>query len=167
MLKTSLGFMGFPNYFVYENGQIESLKTGRYLKRFYNQHGAAFVTLTSPEGRRLHKTLVVLVAEAFLDVPPEGWDTVLRRDGTHRNTHYTNLAWRTRPYAIRYHKEIRHDTLHPFKVYVKDPDHPGEPQEFPDLREVAMHYAVCETDLAKNMLHGTPLYFAPGVEVYM
>jgi len=101
-----LDVAGYPNYEVSNLGQLRSKKSGNLLHPSKNQHGHLKVNLAY-EGRVKTRQLNRLVAEAFLETPHRSdFISVIHIDGDKTNCAASNLAWRPRYFAIRYHLQF-------------------------------------------------------------
>ena len=103
----------FTNYRVSENGEIFNIKTGRKLKKTYNQYGYVRVTL-SQNGKILSTYAHILVAKLYLR-NPKALPEVNHKDGDKTNNYYKNLQWTT------HQKNIKHayDVL---KIHINNPN---------------------------------------------
>lgn len=166
MSWSSMEPVGFPDYVMNEHGHVQSLNNKRAIKPSYNQHGFPYIQLRDAEGDRKARGILPLVAKMFLDEPLDKNDnTLIRKDGDKRNTHESNLAWRTRSYAIRYHNELREPGLFNYPVYSLD-NSTGRHARFLTMREAAIFYGVREEELFNNMTGGTPVYYASDVTIH-
>lgn len=96
-----------PNYEVSDLGNVRNKKTGRILQPSLNQHGHAKVNLPTDEGKTKTRQVNHIVAEAFLPEPErKDFISVIHLDGDKTNCVATNLAWRPRYFAIRYHMQF-------------------------------------------------------------
>lgn len=101
----------FPNYEVSNTGVVRSKSTGRYMKLLGDREQCS-VRLESEDGRRLRKSVAVLVLEAF-NSPADGR---LPRyiDGDVQNCNITNLEWETRDEQM---KRVMHSNSYIAKRY--------------------------------------------------
>lgn len=106
MLEKWRAIAAFPNYRVSNLGQVESIKTGRALKQTINQHGHLKIKMMQ-NGVAHTRQVNQLVAQHFLPDPPrKDFDSVIHLDGDKQNCQASNLAWRPRYFAIRYHQQF-------------------------------------------------------------
>jgi hypothetical protein len=83
---------GYPDYLIYENGDVFSVRNSKLLKQCLNRGGYKILNLCKPgekpKSHRVHR----LVAEHFL---PEciGLRDVNHIDGDKQNNHVSNLEW--------------------------------------------------------------------------
>lgn len=165
MLWESLDPAGFPDYFINEHGHVRSYD-GHPVNVTYNQAGYPCVQIRDESGSRKVRSVMSLVARIFLDEPERDTDdTLIRKDGDKNNTHVSNLAWRTRSYAINYHRSLRGEGLFNYPVYALE--NGGERHiRFETMRQAAIHYGVIERYLFDNMTAGDSVYYAPHVQMY-
>lgn len=165
MLWESLDPAGFPDYFINEHGHIRSYD-GYPVNVTYNQAGFPYVQIREEDGSRKVRSVMSLVARIFLDEPERDIDdTLIRKDGDKNNTHASNLAWRTRSYAITYHRALKGEGIFNFPVYALEND--GERHiRFETMRQAAIHYGVLEQELFNNMTSESEVYYAPHVQMY-
>lgn len=136
---------GFAGYSISDLGQVRNDKTDRLIKTSTNQRGIVKVNLVEMPGWP-PKTVSVarLVATAFLPPPPDdAYDTPVHLDGDYRNVNASNLMWRPRWFAVRYHKQ-RNGRLHKFKMPIVCID---TDEVFEDCREAAETYGMLELDI--------------------
>jgi hypothetical protein len=98
---------GFDGYTIHKSGNIHDTQKGRQVAQQWANNGFQ-VNLRSSRGARGYTTARVasLVAQIFVPRPDFQADTVIFLDGDRRNHHASNLMWRSRSYAIRYHRQI-------------------------------------------------------------
>lgn len=165
---SSLEPLGFPDYVLNEYGHVQSFKNKRLIKPSYNQYGFPYVQIRDSDGQRRARGTASLVAHLFLDDPSSPADnTLIRKDGDKVNTHVDNLAWRTRSYAINYHRdlEINVGGLFNYPVYSLESGS-GRHVRFNTMREAAIYYGVREVELFDNMAAGVPVHYASHVTMY-
>lgn len=98
---------GCAKYLVSDQGVVNNLKTGRPLTRQVNSGGIRYVVLLDDDDRRVSRSVAKLVAEAFLPTHQNRYfTTVIHKDGLKENCQIDNLAWRSRPFAVRYHRQF-------------------------------------------------------------
>lgn len=96
---------GFSQYLIYENGDVFSLRAGKFLSPATNGRYRG-VVLVSNLGERAYKKVHRLVADHFLPPPKKPGMIVNHIDGDRDNNHYTNLEWVTYSYNAKHaHKE--------------------------------------------------------------
>jgi len=96
----------FPGYSVSTYGRVRNDTTGRIMAMLRNQKGIVSVGLT--QALVQHKrSIAVLVANAFLPKPDmNSFDTPIHLDGDLENNHVSNLMWRPRWFAVKYHQQF-------------------------------------------------------------
>lgn len=100
---------GFDNYYVSNTGDVRNNLTQRVLTPFVNQLGFSYVCLYQ-DGRQFKKGISRLVAEAFIPVPDEPFDTPINLDGDRLNNDIRNLMWRPRWFAVKYNQQFNYVT---------------------------------------------------------
>lgn len=82
---------GYENYFVYDNGDVLNITTGKKLKGSIGEHGYKYYRLSKNKSKKMfyaHR----LVAEAFLP-NPDNLPVVNHKDGNKLNNSVDNLEW--------------------------------------------------------------------------
>lgn len=145
--------IGYPKYEVSEEGDVRNINRSKPVKVHRNQHGRLYVQLY--DGGNTRKTFLVdrLVAELYLSEhhhrPPRNF-AVVHKDYNLDNNHYSNLEWRSKPYADRYHNQAdRIDSDLIFPIVSVDYNLSGEPLAFADIYKAASHYGL----LISEILH--------------
>lgn len=139
---------GFPNYLVFETGEVVNDDTGRALRPHVNQNGIVSVTLFE-NGRHHRKTLALLVARAFLQVSEDQliFGSPINLDGDRLNNHVDNIAMRPRWFVTKYYAQFRND-IH----FLPKPIVNVETGEiFHNLRDPAMKYGLLEMDILVDL----------------
>lgn len=96
----------FPRYRVSNTGIVQNAKTHRPLSPTHNQQGILKVNLLH-DGYLHTRSVNVLVAREFLEPPPRrDFISAIHLNGDRENCHATNLAWRPRSFAIKYHQQF-------------------------------------------------------------
>lgn len=96
----------FPDYSVSDTGLIRNDETGRVITLTRNQQGLIQVGMMK-EGLQHKRGVTLLVARAFLESPTlEAFNTPINLDGDRSNNIVSNLMWRPRWFAIKYHKQF-------------------------------------------------------------
>jgi hypothetical protein len=141
----------FPNYEVSSLGEFVNARTDREVHTSMNQQGHAKITL-SREGRLYTRSAALLVANAFLDRPEEHFDTPIHLDGDLMNCMVTNLMWRPRWFAIRYHRQFQYEDFH------NDQNHRVEltsGETYHSLKEVCVSNGLYYYDVLKSCVEET------------
>jgi hypothetical protein len=88
----SVEIKGYPDYLIYEDGRVFSVRSNKFLTQCYNRGGYLILNLckkgTKPKSHRVHR----LVAEHFLPKSKNLRD-VNHIDGNKANNHISNLEW--------------------------------------------------------------------------
>lgn len=142
---------GFPEYSVSRLGQVRNDRTERLLHVNLNQYGVPFVGLMLERQQR-QRSLALLVARAFLPVPPEAFDTPININGDRLDCHEENLMWRPRWFAIQFNQQFKERYENAFDVPVRAIE---TEEEFPNTLEVAKRYGLLERDVVLSMLNKT------------
>lgn len=101
----------FDDYSVSTFGRIRSDKSSRILSLSVNQFGVVHVGLMK-EGTQYHRSVPLLVANAFIPQMSEPFDTPINLDGDRHNNHVDNLLWRPRWFAVKYNQQFRHPSVY-------------------------------------------------------
>lgn len=153
----------FPRYAVSEEGEVRNLRTERRLKIKVNQYGVVGVGLMR-DGVQFHRSVPLLVAQAFLTHPRPAFDTPINLDGDRYNNVVSNLMWRPRWFAIAYNRQFKEalpDAINVPIVDIKDPT-----IKFPNSFTCSTHLGLLEKDLVLSILNRTyvwPTYQEFGV----
>lgn len=152
----------FPEYDVSNHGNIRSNASGRLLRLNTNQYGVLQVGLMR-DGVQRHRSVPLLVAQAFIPQPPGPFDTPINLDGDRFNNHVDNLLWRPRWFAVRYNQQFRYPTIDPILSPIVDLGS-GEISE--NSFECAKRYGLLESDVVLSIVNRTyvwPTYQQFGV----
>lgn len=96
-----------PQYEVSDQGEIRNRRTGRTLNPSKNKPGHLKVNLPTEEGKIKTRQVNHIVAEAFLPEPHrDDFISLIHLDGDKSNCKASNLQWRPRYFAIRYHLQF-------------------------------------------------------------
>jgi hypothetical protein len=102
-----VGVPDFPQYMVSDLGRVQNLDFERQMTIHVNAEGVAYVRLVQ-QGKATSRSVALLVARAFLPVPKfESFDTPINLNGDRLNNEISNLMWRPRWFAIKYHRQLR------------------------------------------------------------
>lgn len=100
-METWRDIWDFPPYQISDHGGVRNGNTGRVLGTYDNGHGILQVVLRRG-GRNNARAVHRLVAEAFLDAPPDYDDYVPIFKDVDQGICPGNLEWRTRSFAIQW-----------------------------------------------------------------
>jgi hypothetical protein len=82
-------------------------------------------------------------------------DTVIHKNGNKEDCNASNLAWRTRSYAIHYHKQFAESSFY-------EHDTPIEVIEtgakFDNVREASINFGIIHSYIALSALSGEPAW---------
>ncbi len=98
----------FSNYQISNLGRVYNNRTEHIMSTSLTNYGHTKITLKS-EGsdERFTRSIVLLVAEAFLEPPNGVCDQLIVLDGDFSNVVATNLAWRPQWYAWKYTRQLK------------------------------------------------------------
>ncbi len=153
----------FPRYAVSEMGEIRNLRTERRLKIKVNQYGVVGVGLMR-DGLQFHRSVPLLVAQAFLARSRPAFDTPINLDGDRYNNVVSNLMWRPRWFAIAYNRQFKEAFPDAINVPIVDTNDPSI--SFPNSFTCSTHFGLLEKDLVLSILNRTyvwPTYQMFGV----
>lgn len=139
---------GFPSYGVNRLGQVCNFSTGRILRLQQNQYGVVFVGMLDADGWQKQRSVVRMVAHAFLPQDLEAFDTPIQIDGDRWNCEVGNLAWRPRWFAIRYHQQFKR--RYPFSIQAPIRDI-GSGDIYRDSWVVVRTFGLLEEDLVVSI----------------
>lgn len=142
----NLEHMDFPNYAVSDLGRVRSDITGRILKQHPNQQGIYKVGLVREKGGGpVTQSVSRLVATHFVEGESDGSNTPINLDGDRANNRASNLAWRPRWFAVRYHRQFDYRPAATYPVVCLDTD-----EVFVNAREASMRYGILEADIVQD-----------------
>lgn len=154
----------FPDYLVSTHGRVLNHHTDRVKVSSLNQQGIPNVNLVQ-NGLQNRRSVSLLVANAFLPRDPRpDFDTPINLDGDRQNNHISNLAWRPRWFAQRYHTQYKRPIpwgARNFEIRLvsavanKDLYPIGEIIPF---RDAAMKYGLLERDLMMGCHNKIPVF---------
>jgi hypothetical protein len=151
---------GFPGYSVNPLGQVRRDSSGRCLHPKVNQYGVPYVGLMR-DWEQKHRSLALLVANAFLPRALEAFDTPINLDGDRFNCAVDNLMWRPRWFAVQYNRQFRERYPHPIEYPIRDTK---ANEVLPDSLEVAKRYGLLEKDVVLSILNRT--YTWPTYQIF-
>lgn len=142
----------FPNYLISSFGRVTNNVNDTIKDQTLNQQGIPSV-LFMKDRVQYRRSVAVLVANEFLTLPPHPhFDTPINLDGDRTNNAVTNLAWRPRWFAIKYHKQFHPPYPRGFTEPIQDVES-GE--VFDTSWDAAMKFGLIDADLAISMMNGT------------
>jgi hypothetical protein len=98
----------FPGYSVNSEGIVRNDSREKPLARMVNQQGVGYVCLVR-EGVQHKRSVGQIVANVFLPPPPNRhFNTPIYLDGDKLNAAASNLMWRPKWFAMRYHKQFEY-----------------------------------------------------------
>lgn len=148
----------FPGYSVSSLGRVRNDQTDHILAMRRNHQGVTMVGMML-DGRQHTRSVAVLVATAFLDDPgTDIFDTPIHLDGDRTNLEASNLAWRPRWFAVKFHRQFRVPAWYNFSVYIVNSE-TGE--KFTSPREVAVKYGLLERDIVFDLDNQHGVYPGP------
>lgn len=138
----------FPGYSVSDHGRVRNDISGRIMSLLRNQARVIHVGLVK-DGRQYKRSLAKLVSDVFLPRNTlDHFTTPIHLDGDPENNHYSNLAWRPRQFADKYHRQYNSWPLvgRPIKEVET-----GE--RFRDSWEACMKYGLLDKDVLSSVLN--------------
>lgn len=141
----------FPGYSVSNAGRVRSDKSGRILSLSVNQYGLVCVGMVR-NGIQFHRSVPLLVANAF--VPREGgpFNTPINKDGDRHNNNDWNLVWRPRWFAVKYNHQFKRPYHNPITSPVEDV---ASGEVWNNSWEAAIYHGLLEEDLVLSILNHT------------
>lgn len=95
----------FPDYSLSDLGDIRNDKRGTLVATSLTKQGAVKVGLMKG-GKQHTRSVKVLVAETFVPGESDIFNTPIHLDGDQFNNAATNLIWRPRWFAWKYHNQL-------------------------------------------------------------
>lgn len=143
---------GFENYGVRIDGVVINLDTGRRLFHHVGRNGHVYVSL-SKHDQVFQRLLGRIVGDIYLPKPPDFFDTIIHHDYDFTNNHASNLSWRPRHFAVKYHRQrsARRRVVNPVMCVET-----GE--VFPSVAEAAISYGVLEEDILTKLNSGSYVF---------
>jgi hypothetical protein len=132
----------FPKYSVSNTGKVKR-EDREPVRVHVNQQGIAYISLMAGEVQ-VHRSLARIVASAFVPKRAEAFDTPINLDGDRLNCVDSNLEWRPRWFAVRYHMQFKHRYLNPIESPLRDME-TGE--IYDDSWVVATTFGLLEKDV--------------------
>jgi hypothetical protein len=145
---------GFPRYVISNYGRVVNTYTEHFKQPYLNEQGNASVLLSNLRSRPMRRSLPLLVAKCFLPDPPRpDWDTPIHLDNDAMNNHVSNLAWRSRWFAVTYSMQFNRAPLYNLGLPIQ---HVESGRIYPNIRECAMAFGLLERDIFHSCHNGTP-----------
>lgn len=134
----------FPGYAVSNHGRIMNTRTELIKRPTKNQQGIPNVLLML-DGAQHRRSVALLVASNFLPPPTRvAFDTPINLDGNRENNQVSNLEWRPRWFALKYHAQFKDPVSFGF-------DHEIEliqtGEIFENVRDAAKQYGLLEKEV--------------------
>lgn len=104
-----MNIVGFPDYRISSVGRVYNLRTSAIMNTSKNNYGHHKITLCAPNGRRYTRSVVNLVAKAFVEPSVPLGDKVVLLDGNLDNIVLDNIVWRPTWYAWKYCRQLKVD----------------------------------------------------------
>lgn len=145
----------FPDYQVSNLGLVYSDHMKRVLHASPNNYGDYRVMLVNHVGR-FTRSVVRLVAEAFVPVPDRLCDSVIQLDGVKSNLYAENLAWRPSGFAWEYTRQLRAPKLLHFTNLAVINQMTGV--QYPNIVTAAMVEGLLFKDIWRSTHSRTPCY---------
>lgn len=150
---------GFPGYSVSDKGRIRNDESGRLLVLTENQQGVVKVGLVNPDRKQETRSVALLVAQHHLEKPPAAsidiFDTPINLDGDRHNNQVTNLMWRPRWFAIKYHKQFDEGSRVGYKTPIQVL---STGDIYPNSMAAAIRYGILAEDTVKSVIHNTYVF---------
>lgn len=98
----------FPQYSISNYGRVRHEHTGRIMANSRTTHGHIKISLLDRATRvRYTRSVALLVAQNFIEVPDLLSDAVIELDGDLSNVVAWNLAWRPKWFAWKYMHQLK------------------------------------------------------------
>lgn len=146
----------FPLYAVSNYGRVVNLRFGREMTYSPTQYGDLTVGLMK-NAHQHRRSVKKLVAQAWVPGESLVCDTPIQKDGDRNNLHYTNLAWRPRWFAWKYHRQFEEEEL-PSWVYQGPVFNTGNVQVYESIIDAAMFDGVLMVDILQSIQYGTRVF---------
>lgn len=147
----------FPYYAVSNHGRVMNKYTEHIKAVAVNQQGIASVLFVR-DHQQYRRSVTVLVAEAFLPLPPHRADlfnTPINLNGDRLDNHVLNLAWRPRWFASKFHAQFKKPI--PFGFHARlELIETGE--IFASVREAAKAHGLLEKEIIMSVHNHVPVF---------
>lgn len=147
---------GFSNYSVSTHGNVRQDPQNRILSLSLNQYGVQCVGMMRKDAegkhKQFHRSVPLLVLNAFVPRPSEAFDTPINLDGDRTNNRVGNLMWRPRWFAVKYNRQF----ITPYEYPVVTPviDIKTE-QEYETSLDAAVKNGLLEQEVVLSILNRT------------
>ncbi|QFP94964.1 HNH endonuclease [Gordonia phage OhMyWard] len=142
----------FPEYLVSSDGFIKHTYRKGLKSLRLNGQGDVIVDL-SRDGRKHTRKLSLLVAQAYLEPPPNpAFNSVIQHDGDKQNCQAMNLSWRPRWFVVEYNRMFAHP---PINISVV---HEPSGEVFGTLREACVKFGLVEETAYVNLRNHDPIF---------
>jgi len=144
----------FPEYAVSSYGNVMNLKTELIKTPSLNQQGIPNVLLIKDQ-TQYRRSVALLVASMFIPKENERFTTPINLDGNRLNNHYSNLMWRPRWFAVKYHKQFKPGYRPALNQKFEDVE---TKQQFDNSLEAAVIYGLIDVDIFLAVLNRTYVF---------
>lgn len=145
---------GFPDYVISSLGNVFNIKTKAPRSFSRNQQGLVKVTL-SRNGQLHTRSLAVLVAQTFVPDHNSVFDTPIHLDGDRWNNCASNLAWRPRWFAIKYHQQFREVAFHKISLSLELIQ---TQEKFFGVMDPCIKYGLCYMDVILSYTNNSRVF---------
>lgn len=143
---------GFSRYMLSNFGYVVNLHRDVVVKSMMNQQGISIVGMIDDQGRHTTRSVSLMVAEAFIPDHRVQFNSPINLNGNRMDSHVSNLMWRPRWYAVKYHQQFY---LGEFQYRRADIIELTSREEFDDLSQPAMRYGLYYGDIMLSFLNNT------------
>lgn len=136
-----------PPYLISTFGRVMNGESNTLLRPYVNQQDIPTVLL-SRQYRQSRRSLTLLVARTFLH--QHKWphfDTPINLDGDRQNNHVSNLAWRPRWFAVRFHQQFKRPVVIPQPL-----EEIASGDVFENSRHAAIVHGLLESEIARSVV---------------
>ena len=147
----------FPNYLISPSGEIFNRKYDMFMRSRPNNFGHFKIALTDDKtGERYDRSVVKLVAEAFVDRPDELCNQIVVLDGNFANVHASNLMWRPKAFAWKYTRQLKQQQPLPYRnLRVRNIDTNAR---YPSIVDCGMTEGLLFKEIWRSTYEGTQVY---------
>lgn len=145
----------FPNYGVRIDGDVINLNTGMRLNHHRSRNGHVYVSFSNC-GVIYPRLVGRVVGHEYVPRIADYFNTIIHHDYDFTNCHASNLSWRSRQFAVKYHRQ-KHPAFSRSRIMM--PILCVETGEiFPTSREAAISYGVLEQDIIDRLDRGKEVF---------